>query len=176
MRPEKQLLLDEIKEKMDVSKAFILTSYQKMEANTSSKFRDALDKKGGSFEVVRKRILLKALESAGMSINLQDLKGHVGVVFVDKDAADMTDSIKEIYQFSEANSDALTVLSGHIEGKLYPAKDVEKLSKLPAMPQMRAEFLGTLEAPMAQTLAVIEALLTSVLHCLENKATEGSPN
>ena len=43
------------------------------------------------------------------------------------------------------------------------------MSKLPSKDEMRAQFLGTLEAPMAQTLAVMDALLTSVVHCLNNK-------
>jgi len=169
MRPEKQLLLDEIKEKIDGSKAFILTSYQKMSANTSSHFREALAKTGGHYEIVRKRVLVKAMESAGVQLNLDQLEGHIGVVFAQDDPIEAT---KEIFKFSEENENFLKVLFGRFEGKLYQAGDVEKLSKLPALPQMRAEFLGLLEAPAAQTLAVIEAVLTSVIFCLENKATQ----
>jgi large subunit ribosomal protein L10 len=40
---------------------------------------------------------------------------------------------------------------------------------------MRAQLLGTFEAPMSQTLAVVEAILCSVLHCLENKAQLSEP-
>jgi large subunit ribosomal protein L10 len=50
------------------------------------------------------------------------------------------------------------------------ASDVEQISKLPGKDEMRSQFLGTLEAPLAQTLSVLEALLTSVMYCLENKS------
>jgi large subunit ribosomal protein L10 len=35
---------------------------------------------------------------------------------------------------------------------------------------MRAQFLGLLEAVPAQTLGVMDALLTSVVYCLDNKS------
>ena len=54
------------------------------------------------------------------------------------------------------------------------ASDVEQISKLPSKEEMRAQFLGTLEAPLSQTLGVIEALLTTVMHCLENKSGQGN--
>ena len=52
------------------------------------------------------------------------------------------------------------------------ASDVERLSKLPSKDEMRAQFLSVLEAPMSQTLAVMEALLTSVPYCLDNKCKQ----
>ena len=53
MRPEKQLLLDEIKDKISASKALVLASYQKLEPNLAAKFRMNISKTGGSLEVVR---------------------------------------------------------------------------------------------------------------------------
>ena len=59
--------------------------------------------------------------------------------------------------------------------KIYAA-DVEKLSKLPGKDEMRAQLLATFEAPMAQTVAVMQSALCCVLYCLENKAKKESSN
>ena len=171
MRPEKQLLLDEIKQKMDGSKAFVLTSYKQLNPNVSSKFRQTLGKSKGSFEVVRKRILLKAAQAAGVTLDASLLEGHIGVVFAEDDAVETT---KAFFQFTEENADLFQVLGGQFEGQLCSPKDVEKISKLPSQAEMRSQFLATLEAPLSQTLAVMEALLTSVVHCLDNKSQQGS--
>jgi large subunit ribosomal protein L10 len=165
MRPEKQLLLDEIKEQISNASALVLMKYQRMNPNLSSQFRMSLSASGGSFEVVRKRILLKAAEAAGFTLDLDALEGHVGVVFVSADPVQVT---KTIYQFAKENEDVLHVLAGRFEGKICSARDVLQISELPSKDEMRAQFLSVLEAPMSQTLAVMEALLTSVPHCLEN--------
>lgn len=167
MRPEKQLLLDEIKGKMDGSTAFILTRYQKMNPNMTSAFRFSLAKAGGEFEVVRKRILMKAAQAAGVALDPAILEGHIAVVFVEQDAVQTT---KAVFKFKQDNEDVLEIIGGRFEGRLYSAKDVEQISKLPTKQEMQSQFLGLLEATASQTLGVFDALLTSVVYCLDNKS------
>jgi large subunit ribosomal protein L10 len=167
MRPEKQFLLDEIKGKMDGSGAFILTRYQKMNPNMTSAFRFSLAKVGGDFEVVKKRILLKAANAAGVALDPAILAGHIAVIFALEDPVQTT---KAVFKFKQDNEEVLEVIGGRFEGRLYSAKDVEQLSKLPSKQEMQAQFLGLLEAVPAQTLGVFDALLTSVMYCLENKS------
>ncbi len=167
MRPEKQFLLDEIKEKMDVAKALVFAKYQGLNPNLASKFRMSVNEKGGSYKVVRKRILLKAAQASGLKIDTGSLEGHIGVIFVEQDPVEVT---KAVCQFQDENKGIFQVIGGHFEGQLCSAKDVVEISKLPNQDEMRAQLLATFEAPMSQTLAVMEALLTSVMHCLENKS------
>lgn len=170
MREEKQLLLDEIKEKIDQSTAMVLTSYQQLSPNMTASFRETLRKQGGTLEVVRKRVLIKAAQAAGISLNVDELEGHIAVIFTQADPVTTT---KLVFQFSKDNEDVLKVLGGQFEGQLVSGKDVEIISKMPGKDEMRAQFLGLLEAPMSQTLAVVEALLSTVMHCLENKSQQG---
>ena len=169
MRPEKQLLLDEIKDKIGASKALVLASYQKLEPNLAAKFRMNISKTGGSLEVVRKRILIKAAMEAGVSLDPDVLEGHIAVVFAEQDPIQTT---KVIYQFCQENEEMLNVLGGQFEGKLCSAKDVELISRLPSQDEMRAQLLGLFEAPLAHMLGTVDALLTSVIFCLENKCQE----
>jgi large subunit ribosomal protein L10 len=169
MRAEKQLLLDEIKSKLEKSNSFILTKYSSLKANTSHSFRSQLSKAGGDYEVVRKRVFVKAAESLGISIDVKDLEGHIGVVFSDKDPIETT---KAVYKFSKENDKVVQVIGARLDGQIYKAADVEKLSQLPSKDEMRAYLLGLFEAPMAQTLAVMEALLSSVVYCLDNKSKQ----
>lgn len=171
MRPEKQFLLDEIKDKIDQSTAMVLTKYQNMNPNMAAKFRMTVDQSGGNFEVVRKRILIKAAHAAGINLDEDILQGHIGVVFAFADPVQVT---KTLYQFAKENEEVLEVVAGRFEGQLCSAQDVKQISELPSKDEMRAQFLGTLEAPLSQTLAVMEALLTSVMHCLENKSQASS--
>lgn len=167
MRPEKQFLLDEIKDKMDQSKGFLLARYSKMDPNLASAFRMILAKAGSDFEVVRKRILLKAAESAGCTLDPGILEGHIGVVFAE---VDLLQTTKVVFKFRQENEEVLEVIGGRFEGMLYSAKDIEALSKLPSKDEMRSQFLGLLEAAPSQTLGCMDALLTSIIYCLDNKS------
>lgn len=167
MRQEKQFLLDEIKDNIEGSEAFILARYGALTAEKTVAFRDSLAKVGGQMQVVRKRILGKAAASLGIEgIDPETLEGSIAVVYAKEDPVVAT---KEVFNFSKDNEDNFEVLAGRFDGTMYGKEDVKALSKLPGKDEMRATFLGLIQAPMSQTLSVMQALLTSVIYCLDNK-------
>ncbi len=155
MRKEKPLLLEGIKELIDASKAMIITRYSKLEPNVSWQFRDQIAKKGSTFEVVPKRVFLKAATLSGVKLDEALMQGHVGVMFVNQ--TDAMAPAKVMFEFSEANGQIFEVLCGSIEGKIVPGSELEMLSKLPGIDEMRSIMLGLFTSPMSQLLSVMEA-------------------
>lgn len=168
MRKEKELLLNEIKDKIDGSSAMIITRYDKLEPNTSWQFRDSLSKQGSIFEVVRKRVFLKAAEKAGLTVDEALLKGHIGIVFVNQ--PDAMAPAKTVLKFSEENANLLQVICGQIDGKMMPGAEVEELARLPGMEEMRATLLALFVSPMSQMLSVVEAAMAGPLSVFKQKS------
>jgi large subunit ribosomal protein L10 len=168
MRKEKQLLLNEIKEKIGSSTAMIVTRYDRLEPNASWQLRDILSKSGSVFEVVRKRVFLKAAENAGVQFDETLLKGHVGIVFVNQ--PDAMAPAKAVFKFSEENGKIFEVLCGQIEGKIVPGAEIEMLSQLPGIDEMRATMLALFTSPMSQLLSVLEAVIAEPLSVIEQKS------
>jgi large subunit ribosomal protein L10 len=171
MKQEKQLLLNEVKDQIDQVGSFVIMSYLKFTANKANDFRRLMTKNGAHLEVVRKRVLIKAANAAGVTLDLAQLPGHIGLVFASQDVLETT---KDVFKFSKDNDKVIQVIGGRVEGQLYNAVDMETLSKLPSKDEMRAQFLATLEAPMSHTLSVMEAVLASVVYCLDNKCKQES--
>jgi large subunit ribosomal protein L10 len=169
MRQEKQLLLNEIKEKIGGSTALVLAQYRSLEPNISADFRANLAQTGAELEVVKKRILLKAAESVGITLNTFDMQGHIAVIFASQDPIPAT---KLIYKFCQENGKNVEVVGGCFEGEVCSAADVKQISQLPNKEEMQAQLLAVLEAPMSETLSVMQSLLTSVMYCLENKSQQ----
>lgn len=173
MIKEKQYLLDEIKGQLEKFSSFVLISYSSLDANKLSAFRRDVRKMKGGVEFVKKRLLVKAAESLGHKLDLDALPGHIGIVLAEQDALEMT---KFVFQFKKENDKKINVVGGLLDGAVLNGTQVEELSKLPSKDEMRAQLLATLEAPMAQTLSVMEALISSVVYCLDNKVKETEGN
>jgi large subunit ribosomal protein L10 len=167
MRNEKKLLLDEIKGKIEISRGFIVTKHENLTTQESWTFRNALTKNSSEMEVVKKRIFLKALEQSGYSYKLEELDGHIAVIFVKPDG-DLINIAKIIVELSD-ETNKIQIIRGEIDNKSYLKEDMIILSKLPSLNELRSQFLGLLEAPMSQTLSVFQSLLTSVIYALEEK-------
>lgn len=169
MKKEKQMLLDDVQGQMKKSSTFLIARYQGLTGSRAHELRRELKKMGAYFEVVRKRMLVHASKGLGVEFSEDQLPGHIGVIL---GAIDPIETSKTILKFSEENEQALELLGGFIEGQKISGNDVQRLATLPSKEQMRAEFLGLLEAPAAQLLAVFEALLSGVVNCIESKAGE----
>lgn len=166
MRKEKQFLLDEIKDQLTTSNDFVITSYQGIDPNTAADFRMSIVDSGGLFCVVKKRVFLKAAAEAGITIDKEMLKGHIGIVYSGEDTVATT---KAVYKFKNANDALLDVLGGLFEGKLCSPSDLKEISTLPSQEQMRAEFLGVLEAPLSGVVSVMEAAMSGVVSCMDQQ-------
>ncbi len=171
MRVEKELLLQDIKNKIEGYQSFIVTKYFKLSATDATDFRNKVHEVGGEYEVVSKRVFLKAANQCGIDLKKDNLEGHIGVVFASEEAVE---TAKIICAFSKEKNNVVSILAGHIDGQLCDATKVEFLSKLPSKDEMRAQVIGLFEAPMAQTLSTFEAILTGVLYCMDNKVTKAS--
>ncbi len=170
MRHEKQFLLEEVQSQFAKSDSFVIVRYTALSANTANSFRTAIAHQGGNFEVIRKRMLLKAAKAIDVTLDLASLPGHIGVVFAGQDPIETT---KLVVKFGE-DTGTVQVVGGRFDGILYSGPEMEAISKLPSKDEMRSELLAVFEAPMAQTLAVMEALLSSVVYAIDNKCKQES--
>lgn len=166
MNEDKKYITATVEHEIAQHGAFVMINYKQVTANRMNKFRRTVGAAGGNVVMMKKTLLQKACADKQIDIALDKLPGHIGVVFGGNDPIETT---KLVFQFCKENDKQVNVLCGYLESKLYSGQDVEALSKLPGKNEMRAQFLATLEAPMSQTLAVMEALLSSVVYCLDNK-------
>jgi len=166
MRPEKQLLLDEIKDQMRQAKAFVVTRYDKLQPQLTWDLSQKLKESDSHYEVVKKRLLYKALKEEKIDLGIDEIEGHVGVLFMQGDTAAAT---KTLFQFKEQLDDGFIIQKGIYEGQIFSPEEVVALATLPPLDELRAQFLGVLQAPSQDLVSVMQSLLTSVIYCLENK-------
>lgn len=169
MKKEKQLLLDEVKGQIDQFDSFVIAKYAGLSANALAKLRRDVSIQGGDVHMIKKTLLIKAAKDAGLELSENELPGHISVIYGGQDPLE---TAKHVFKFSKENDNTIAVLGGRFDGKYYKAKDVEMLASLPGKDEMRAQLLSIFEAPLSQTVGAMDALLTSVLYCLENKTKE----
>ena len=166
MRKEKQLLLNEMKDKLNESKGFLITSYQGINPNVASDFRTAIIDTQSLFCVVKKRVFLKAVEQLGIKVDRETLKGHIGIVYAGNNPIATT---KVVYKFKQENNQFFDVLGGQLEGEPCSSSQLKEIAMLPSHEEMRAQFVATLEAPLSGLVSVIELAMKGVISCIDQQ-------
>lgn len=169
MRKEKGYLLNEISKRMFHEQGFVLINYKSLSANYSVKLRAQLRSVGAICFVSNKRILRKAAEKKGVSFDLSMMQGNVAMVSAETDFLQV---VKKLFALKEEFKGTFDVLGGYYESAICTASDMELVSKLPTLDEMRARFLGLLQAPMQQTLGAMQSLLSAVPNCLNNRVAD----
>lgn len=167
-KQQKELLIAEVTEKIKDSKALVFANFKGVSVKNITTIRKELRKSGSSWQVMKKTLLNIALKNAGVEVNVRELEGQVGVAFSHDEVA----AAKTIADFQKANKEVtITIEGGALGSKALRADEVKALAKLPSQDELRAQLVGTLQAPISSFVRVLSGNLSGLVQVL--KAIEG---
>lgn len=162
-RPEKTSITGELKGHIEGSVFVILTDFAGMKVEHSAQLRNELHPHKTEFHVVKNRLFEKAVESTELAGLCDHLSGPTAMI---TGSGDVVTVAKILKKFSKEN-DLPTVKMGALRGVILSAADVATLADLPSREELLGQFVGTLAAPMTQTVGVLNQKLSSLLYVLK---------
>lgn len=172
MRPEKQAIAEEIRDRLSGSSFVILAGYQGLTVAQSETLRGALVQAEARMMVLPNRQFGHVARSLDLEGLTDGLDGPTAMVY---GSGDVVEASKILSSFAKENK-LPTVRLGALDGRIISGEDVGKLAELPPREQMLSIVVGTIAAPMTQLVGVMNQKLCSLLYVLtaaqEKKASE----
>jgi large subunit ribosomal protein L10 len=162
-RQRKQELVASYQAWLEHSSGVVLTSYTGMSVRAMEGLRRKVRETGGEFHVVKNRLLNLALRQAGVTVPDEALEGSTAVGFAGEDVPAM---LKAIVETARAVG-ALQVKLAVLEGRVYDARQVERLAELPPLPIVRAQLLGLLQAPATRVAGALAGSVRQVVNVVK---------
>ncbi len=163
-KQQKEALVTEVADKIKGSKALVFANFKGVSVKNITAIRRELRKSGSSWQVLKKTLLNIALKNAGVEVDARALDGQVGVAFSQDEVA----AAKVIADFQKANKDVtLTIEGGALGAKSLTTNEVKALAKLPSQDELRAQLVGTLQAPIAGFVRTLSANLSGLVRVLQ---------
>jgi large subunit ribosomal protein L10 len=167
-RQEKLSIIDAVKEDFQVSQAAFIVGTQGMDVVSIQKLRMGLYAKQGTMKVVKNTLLVKATEDLPGIADLHPLfKKQIAVVFARYEAP----AIAKLLYDATKDGQKLTLIGGALEAKMISSMQIEHLANLPSREVLLAQLCGTLNAPIASYVRVLNELIARfarVLKQIEN--------
>ena len=157
-RPEKMAIAAEIDERISGALYMILADFNGMDMPKTTELKTSLRDNGASFNVVKNRMLNRALPQDVSDL----LKGQTAMIYGEGDVVEVAKVIKKF----TAKNQMPVIKGGLVEGKSVSAADVVELAKLPSKDVMRAILLATLQAPCTQLVGVMDQKVASLVYVL----------
>ncbi len=161
-RTQKQELIEHYAGGIAGAKHAFLVNFEGLTVSQATDLRSRIREQGGTYEVVKNRLALRAIEGQDLG-ELQDkFQGPTAVAYVEDDpvtlAKALTDFQKEV--------PAIEFKGALVDGQAVDASEVESIAKMPGREELIAKLLFLLQSPitrLARGLAAIPRQLVVVL-------------
>lgn len=162
-RGEKAEVINEVMEKTGQVSNFFLVDFRGLSVVEIQDLRTNLRKIDNEMRVVKNSLLDRALKKAGIEGFEGQLEGPTGIVW---GGADSVESAKALVDFTKEHEN-LSIKSGFLSGTMISSEEVGNLAKLPPKPQLLAEVVGTLEAPISGLVFTLEGVISDFVLTLQ---------
>ena len=165
---KKKAIVAELKDKLTSAKGAVLVSYKGLTVAQDTELRSELRKAGVNYHVVKNTMTRIAATEAGM----EDLVSHLeGTTALAVSAEDAVAPAKVISEFMKKNNledqGILTIKAGIVEGQVVTADEVKAIASLPSREVLLGKLLGSIQAPLSNTVGVMGSMLRSIVTVLD---------
>ncbi len=161
IQPAKVEAVAKLKEHFTKSPDLIFSDFRGMSFPQMIDLRNKLTEKGTAYRVVRNRFARVAMKEAGLPDASAMLTGPTALAFL---GADPSPAAKVMVDFTKAAP--LQIKGGVISGKLFNAKEIEALSKLPGRKELLAMLMGTMQAPLRNMMYAMNGVASKLVRTL----------
>ena len=166
MRPEKTLIVADVREKLKASPYLLIVDYTGMKVPHFEELRTRLAVAGSRVSVVRNTFLKIAAKELSMPELESSLTGQTAMVTGD---VDICAAAKVLKTFT-AEFKKPVVRAGVLDNAPLTADQIAELADLPSKDIMRAKLLGLLQTPASQLVRVLNEPGASLARVLKAKA------
>lgn len=165
MRPEKTLIVSDVREKLKASPYLLIVDFTGMKVPHFESLRTRLGEAGAKISVVRNTFLRIAAQELQMPEMSESLSGQTAMVTGE---VDICAAAKVLKTFA-AEFKKPTVRAGVLDNAALSAAQVAALADLPSKDVLRATLLGLLQAPASKLVRVLNEPGASLARVLKAK-------
>lgn len=164
----KQAVVAQLKEQLESAKGVVLTSYKGLTVAQDTELRRELREAGVSYHVVKNTMLRIAAKEAGIEGIEEHLEGTTAFAFSTEDAVAPAKVICGLIKKNKLeDAEVLTVKVGMVEGKVIGVDEVKALATLPSREELIAKLLGSMNAPISNTVNVLQGVIRNAVYVLD---------
>ncbi|WP_315075171.1 50S ribosomal protein L10 [uncultured Clostridium sp.] len=156
-RELKEAKVAEIKEKLEKSKAIVLSKYQGLTVEEDTTLRKNLREAGVEYKVYKNTLVTLAAKELGLDGLVEYLEGPVSIAF---GYEDVTVAARVLNDFAKDHK-KLELKAGVVEGEIYDVDKIKQLATIPSKEVLIAKLLGSIKSPISSFARVLSAIADS---------------
>jgi len=162
-RPEKVAAVEEIRGRLEESKAVFVIDYRGLTVAQITRLRRKLRELGTDYKVVKNTLTRLAAQDTDAQALDPYLSGPSALAFAKEDPVATAKALSDFARESRV----LEVRGGVLGGKPLGPDDVKALADLPPREVLLAQVVGGIQAPIAGFVFVLQGTLRKLVYALD---------
>ncbi|MCX5781253.1 MAG: 50S ribosomal protein L10 [Elusimicrobia bacterium] len=163
VKKEKEILVQELTEKIKKNNGMVLTQYQGLTVAEISELRSQLRNLKCEYTVVKNTLSKIATKNAGLEKFSEYFDGPTAIAI---ENGDIVAPAKVIVNFAKRHN-KLKIKAGVLEKKIISENEIRALAELPSKEVLLSILLGTMKAPITNFVNVLQANIRNLVYVLE---------
>ena len=148
----KQVVVDEIKEKIENSKSVTLVGFDRMDVQEITELRTKFRESNSEYKVYKNTMMRFAFEELGYSDLIDELKGSNALIFSNEDSVTGPKVAVDYTKEGDEEKEKLLIKAGLVEGMVQSADKMVAIASLPNKETLYSMLANVLQSPI-QSLA-----------------------
>ena len=153
-KKQKQIVIDEIKSKLDGAKAAVVIDYMGTTVAEADAMRKTLREANVDYTVYKNTLLKRAIQGTEFEALGDVLDGPTAVAISKDDAAAPAKLLKAAIK----KYNKMAFKAGVVEGTFYDADGIQQIADIPSREELIAKFLGSIQSPLASFVRMVAAV------------------
>ncbi|MBU0646002.1 50S ribosomal protein L10 [Patescibacteria group bacterium] len=161
-KQQKEQMVDELAEKLSRIKSAVFTRVSGYTMEDADALRTKGREQGVELAITKKTLLVRALEKAGVKLDINQLTGSV---LTSLGYEDEVSPAKIMADYAKGR-EGVELIGGILEGAYVESDSVKALSQLPGKQELLAQLVGSLNAPTSGFVNVLAGNFRKLVYAL----------
>lgn len=163
-RQDKEKIVQNLSDKFSRAKSIVFLGFKGLTVKEDGELRSRLRSEDIDYKVARKTLIKRGLKEVNIEgVEDLELEGPVGTaVSYDDEVA----PARLANEYAKTNK-KLKLLGGYVSNKYLDAAEIKALSLLPGKDQLRAQLVGTINAPVSGFVNVLAGNIRGLVNVLK---------
>ena len=151
---EKQVIIDEIKAKLDGAQSAVLIDYMGITVAEADAMRKKLREAGVDYTVYKNTLMKRAIDGTEFAPLADVLDGPSAIAISKEDATAPARVLNEVIkEFKKMEFKA-----GIVEGEFFDKNGIQAIADIPSREVLIAKFMGSVQSPVSKLVRTFQAI------------------
>ena len=151
---QKQIIIDEIKEKLEKAQSAVVIDYIGITVAEADAMRKKLREANVDYTVYKNTLLKRAIEGTEFAGLADVLEGPSAIAISKDDATAPARVLNEIIK----DYKKMEFKAGVVEGNLFDKDGIQTIADIPSRDVLIAKFMGSIQSPVSKAVRTFQAI------------------